>query len=353
MTSTLKLIETLFNLPPLTSRDALANNMLENFDFTQAPRPPVVLNARVCPLVPTSSMVFGPVAVGTSSSAISTTLTNNGTTSISFSSISVTGSFSLQRGCGTTLAAGAFCSVSVTFSPTSVGSASGNLTISATDSPSPHVVPLSGIGTNITATPTSTSFGRTPVGTTSLGTNKITLTNQGSTAVGITGVQTVGDFGQTNTCGTSLGAGLSCTINVNFKPTLASGTGRFYGAVFINHTDPGSPARVFLSGNSTLLSITPSNLTLSFASQGVGTTSAPQTVQLTNASSTPVQFGTATPSGDFSASTTCGQTLAPGGTCSISVTFTPTATGTRTGQVMLTYSDLTSPQTVTLTGTGQ
>jgi hypothetical protein len=352
MTSTLKFIETLFNLPPLTNRDALADNMLDNFDFTQAPRPPLVLNTRLCPLVPKSSMVFGPVAVGTKSSEIATQLTNNGTTSITISSIAVTSNFNLQNSCPKTLAAGASCTINVTFSPTAAGSASGNLTVSATDSPTPHVVPLSGIGTNVTASAGSSVFGQTPVGTTSAGTIKVTLTNQGSSDVGITGVQTVGDFSQSNNCGASLGAGLSCTVNVNFKPGIATGTGLVFGGIFINHTDPGSPARVLVSGNSTLLSITPRNLALTFPSQNMGTTSASQTVQLTNVSNTPVQLGTPTSSGDFSKSTTCGQTLAPGATCNIDVTFTPTTAGTRTGQLTLSYSDLTSPRAITLTGTG-
>jgi phospholipase C len=350
MTSTLKFIETVFNVPPLTNRDAMANDMLDNFDFTQAPRSPLVLKPNICPLVPRSSLVFGPVAVGTTSSAISTLLTNNGTAALAISSMSVTGSFNLQNGCPATLLAGKSCNIDVTFSPTSVGSASGNLTVSATDSPAPHVVPLSGIGTNVTATASSSVFGRTPVGTTSTGAIKATLTNQGGSAVGITGVQTVGPFSQANDCGASLGAGHSCTVTVTFKP--ATITGRLFGAIFINHTDPGSPTRVLVSGNSALLLITPRNSAVTFGSQNVGTTSAAQTVQLTNVSNTPVQLGEPAPSGDFSESTTCGQTLAPGATCNINVTFTPTAAGTRSGQLTLSYSDMTSPQAVSLTGTG-
>jgi phospholipase C len=353
MTSTLKFIETVFNLPPLTNRDAMADNMFDNFDFTQAPRPPLLLKTRLCSLVPTASMVFGPVAVGTKSPAISTFLTNNDTKPVTISSVSVTGNFNLQNGCPTTLSAGGSCTISVTFSPTSVGSASGNLTISATDSRTPHVVPLSGIGTNVTATASGSVFGRTAIGTSSAGSVKVTLTNQGSSAVGITGVQTVGDFSQTNNCGASLGAGRTCTVSVTFKPAVASGTGRLYGAIFINHTDPGSPARVLISGNSTLLSITPRDLTVAFPAQNVGTASARQTVRLTNISSTPIQLGVPTPSGDFSESTTCGQTLAAGAACEVYVTFTPTGAGTRTGQLTLSFSDMTSPQAVSLTGTGQ
>jgi hypothetical protein len=58
--------------------------------------------------------------------------------------------------------------------------------------------------------------------------------------------------------------------------------------------------------------------------------------------------------GDFAVSTTpCGSSLAAKSKCTISVTFTPTATGTRTGSLNVTDSALNSPQTAALTGTGE
>src|SRR5438270_144035 len=89
-------------------------------------------------------------------------------------------------------------------------------------------------------------------------------------------------------------------------------------------------------------SVSPTSLT--FGSQTVGTTSAAQTVTLTITS--------IVASGDFAASNTCGGSLAAGGNCSISVTLTPTASGTRTGSLSVTDNATGSPQTVSLTGTG-
>jgi len=85
--------------------------------------------------------------------------------------------------------------------------------------------------------------------------------------------------------------------------------------------------------------------TAAYPAQAVGTTSASKTFTLTNKQ-------TVTVTGIAISTTTCSTTLAPGGSCAIGVTFTPTATGTRTGTLSLTDSGRNSPQTANLTGTG-
>ena len=60
-----------------------------------------------------------------------------------------------------------------------------------------------------------------------------------------------------------------------------------------------------------------------------------------------------TPSGDFADVSNCGATVAPGASCAVSVTFTPTATGARTGSLSFVDDASGSPHTVTLNGTGQ
>jgi len=95
---------------------------------------------------------------------------------------------------------------------------------------------------------------------------------------------------------------------------------------------------------------------LSFAARKVGTTSPSKPVVLTNSGTEALNLKSVTISGDFAlaAGTTCtsGTVLAPAGTCNIVVTFTPTATGTRTGSVQIADNAAMSPQTVALTGTG-
>ena len=109
-----------------------------------------------------------------------------------------------------------------------------------------------------------------------------------------------------------------------------------------------------LSGIGTFVQLVPTSLT--FSSQAVGTTSTAQAVIVTNTlpkatitiSSVTV---TGTNPGDFAETNTCG-TIVAGGTCTISVTFTPAAAGTRTASVSITNNGGGSPQTVGLTGTG-
>lgn len=103
------------------------------------------------------------------------------------------------------------------------------------------------------------------------------------------------------------------------------------------------------------LSFTPASLT--FAAQDVGTTSAAQTVTTTNTGDQPVFFNNVATTGntlDFTiVNNGCiGTTLAVGASCSVSVTFSPTATGTRAANVVYTDNAANSPQSVPLTGTG-
>jgi hypothetical protein len=56
---------------------------------------------------------------------------------------------------------------------------------------------------------------------------------------------------------------------------------------------------------------------------------------------------------DFAQTNTCGSSVPAGGTCTISVTFSPTATGSRTATLSIGDPDYTGPQQVPLAGTGQ
>jgi len=98
--------------------------------------------------------------------------------------------------------------------------------------------------------------------------------------------------------------------------------------------------------------LTPSTLQLSLGNQGVWTTSAPQTVTLSATGTSSSLIASITTSGDFSQTNTCGKALAPNTSCSVAVVFTPRATGTRTGQLVI--SEGVSVQIVVgLTGMGQ
>ncbi len=95
----------------------------------------------------TSTLNLGTVTVGTTSSARSVTVTNRQNVALSFTSIVVSAGFNVASNtCGASIAAGASCSVSVTFSPTVAGATSGTLTITDSAPNSPQTVSLTGTG---------------------------------------------------------------------------------------------------------------------------------------------------------------------------------------------------------------
>lgn len=101
------------------------------------------------------------------------------------------------------------------------------------------------------------------------------------------------------------------------------------------------------------IALSPAGLT--FAPQLVNTTNAPQTITLDNGDA-PLTITsiavTGTDSGDFTETNDCGTTQAPGGKCTISVTFMPTASGIRNAAVTIVDSAPGSPHVANLTGTG-
>src|SRR5439155_1168692 len=208
--------------------------------------------------------------------------------------------------------------------------------------------------------PASLSFGNQTVSTSSAA-QSITLSNTGTAALSISGIAITGtnsgDFTQTHTCGSSLAAGTSCTISVTFKPAA---TGTRDAAVTLNDNAPNTPQAMPLSGSGVststsgpAVSLSPSSL--SFGNQAVGTTSTVQFVTVSNTGNATLTFsGSFGISGNFAFAGlgTCGSSLAAGASCTISVKFTPTATGTRTGTVTLNDNAPNSPQSISLSGSG-
>jgi hypothetical protein len=105
------------------------------------------------------------------------------------------------------------------------------------------------------------------------------------------------------------------------------------------------------SSSSASVALSPASLT--FATQVTQTTSAAQTVTLTNSGKAALTIAGVSASGDFAQSNNCGAPVAVGASCTISVTFAPTAAGQRTGALTMLDNAANSPQTVGLTGTGQ
>ncbi|HVA00140.1 MAG TPA: SBBP repeat-containing protein, partial [Terriglobia bacterium] len=118
---------------------------------------------------------------------------------------------------------------------------------------------------------------------------------------------------------------------------------------------PGGASDVFVAkvnpANAPGAGLSPQSLT--FADQATGTTSSPLSVSLSNYGSAALNITSITTSGNFSQTNNCGSSVAAGGaSCTINVTFSPTATGALTGKVTINDNAQGSPHTIQLSGNG-
>jgi len=213
---------------------------------------------------------------------------------------------------------------------------------------------LTKIGSGVSLSKTRVTYPTQVVGTESAA-KTVTLSNLGSGVLAITSI-TSSDPAEfqvtTNTCGASVAAGGNCDIDVAFSPT-ASGTRT--GKIKIADSELGSPQAITVTGTGTYVSLSPTRL--GFGSHAVGATSPAKIVTLTNVGTALVDISSIQIAGadsqDFiQSATTCGPSVVGGASCTISLRFKPTATGTRSATLDLNDDGGGSPQTVALSGTG-
>ncbi len=297
-----------------------------------------------------AAMQFGILAIGSTSQPQTVSLRNMGSSPLSIFSITTSGDFAETDNCGNSIPAAGQCAFTVTFTPTASGSRSGSVTIVDDAAGSPHSITLSGTGAgaNVLLTPSTLNFPTVLVGTSSA-TQPVTLTNNGTATLSINSIQTTGDFSQSNNCPVVLAYGASCTINVQFNPST---TGTRAGTVTVSDNAQGSPQTVSLSGTGSNVSavLTPASLT--FSSVAVGTSSLAQVVTLTNMNTTTLSISNVQVTGDYSQTNNCSTGLAGNASCSISIQFTPTASGTRTGVLTVNDNGQGGSQAINLSGTG-
>jgi hypothetical protein len=315
-----------------------------------------------------SPLAFGNQRENTTSSAHTLTLTNGGTGTLNVSSVVLGGAnasdFAItSNGCTGAVAAGGNCTVQLTFKPTTLTAESATLTFTDDASPTTQVVNLTGTGVFPQATPTPSplAFGNQRENTTSSA-HTLTLTNGGTGTLNVSSVILGGanasDFAITsNGCTGAVAAGGNCAVQLTFKPTTLTAE-----SATITFTDDASPTTqvVNLTGTGVFPQASAGPGALAFGNQTTGTTSAPQTVTLTNGGTdvlqlTTVALGGSNPSAfamaNGSTCTTVG-TVNAGSSCVVNVTFTPSST--TSFSATLTFSDNASPatQVVNLTGTG-
>jgi len=271
---------------------------------------------------------------------------------------------------GAGISAGSFCTIVIRFTPSAPGTRTATITITDAAPGSPRVITVSGTGITsavpeVSLTPASLTFATQAEGTTSAPQN-INLTNNGQGPLTITGIAVTGansgDFAQTNNCPISpstLPAGFSCNIAVTFSPTAI---GTRTASVTVTDNATGSPHSASLTGTGkagALPAVTLTPPSLAFPNVTLNTPSQ-QPVTVKNTGAAPLSITTigitGTVNSDFSrTNVNCPispSTLAVNGTCTITVTFTPSTTENQTGTLTITDNAPNSPQGVPITANG-
>ena len=297
-----------------------------------------------------SSLVFPSTNVGASSAVKTITVSNPGTATLPITGIGITptGNFTETSTCGSTLAVGSTCVISVTFSPKIAGTVTASVSVADGATGSPQTVALSGPAVGLpaaTLSATTVAFGNQAVGVVSAA-KTVTLTNTGSGALVVSSLKLGGadptDFVATSTaCPGTLAPGADCSISITFKPpvaaarsatlTITDNAGNVTGAtqvITLTGTGAGTP-QATLSATS-----------LTFPSTAVDSSAGPMSLTLHNGGNGPLQIASILTTGadakDFLEFDTCQPAVAAGATCEIALYFLPSTPGTLTSIVVVT-----------------
>jgi hypothetical protein len=306
-----------------------------------------------------ASVAFPAQQVGAASSPVTLTITNSGGAAMANVGFAITGpsAVSFATGtstCGASLAAGSMCTVQVIFTPVSSGGSTATLNLSSsTLGVKPVSVPLTGTGQSvvgINVSPTQLAFAAQDIGQASAP-QIVTISNSAGAVASGLATTVSGPFSLAqNNCESSLASGASCTTGVVFTPTSR---GNLSGLLTVRSTSLATPATVALIGGLTsTVQMLPGLVT--FPTTGVGTTSTPAMVTLTNSSDAPAlpDLKLSVSAGFRIENSTCGGSLAAGASCTVGVSFAPATTGAQSGNLTLTSSVLTGAASVSLSGMG-
>jgi len=262
-----------------------------------------------------------------------------------------------------------FCTVSIVFAPTATGSQQAALIVTDNAPNSPQSVQLTGAGVAppppapaVTISPNPLNFPTIMQGTTS-SPMTIVVTNSGNAALHISSATVGGsnpsDFSTSaSACVATLNSKATCNITITFTPLAA---GERSETITLTDDASDSPQIINIAGTATPAPPTTPIVALSPGSLGIGTitqgtSSAAQTITVTNAGGAPlhissVALGGASPA-DYVLTNGCtASPYAVNSSCSLSVSFAPLSTGSRAATIVLTDDAPNSPQTVSLSGT--
>ncbi|MBV9086798.1 MAG: choice-of-anchor D domain-containing protein, partial [Acidobacteriaceae bacterium] len=309
-----------------------------------------------------SSVSFGNVNMGTSSSPSTLTLWNTGTAPLSISNFTISGNnpaeFSTDAPPSLTIQPNTTATIKVTFSPQSAGSKTASLVFSDNTSAGTHQVAMAGVGTlqGISISPPAIDFLSQLVNTTSASIS-VVVTNTGSTTLTISSVALNGanasEFTFTPPSGSlNVAPQGSVAFPVGFAPATL---GKKVASLDITYNGPQSPQSVPLKGSGVAPGFSVSANSLSFGDVAVNTTSS-LLVTITNSGTANLSitnFGlSGTNSGEFSfTASPLPMTLSPGSTTTVGVTFKPTSgSGTKSATLSFTDNASGSPHQITLSG---
>jgi cytochrome c553 len=334
----------------------------------------IVIAATPVVSVSTTTLTFTSQNIGTPSAAQTVTVSNaagaSGALRISTIATTAGSDFAVTGGtcaAGGSVAAGASCSINVSFKPTAVGTRSGTLTVTHNASGGSSSVSLSGSAVNtspaISISPMSLTF--TSVVATASAPLRVTVSNTGTSALVLSSLTLGGaqasdySLAGSSTCaaGTSVAGSGSCVVDIVFKPAA---TGARSASLTIAHNAAGSPGSVSLAGTGTsapVPGIALNSTALNLGQQPAGMTSAAQTVTLTNSGSAALVLGaittTGTDAGDFVLGGTCasGASIAAQGSCTVTVAIKPLTLGAKSATLSIASNAPTGTATVSLTAT--
>jgi len=211
-----------------------------------------------------------------------------------------------------------------------------------------------GFPLTVSLSSTSLSFGYVTVGVTSAA-RIVSLKNASNAALAIHGIVITGsnasDFAQSNDCGRSVAVGANCTFSVTMTPTAA---GSRHASLTIVDSGPGGSQTVNLTGIGIAPTVNLFPPRISFGSRPTGTTSAVQNIIVSNGGLGILLITNLAIIGadasDFAQTNNCGNWVGTRRSCTIGVTFTPIASGSRVAVVTLSDNASGGTQTVSLSG---
>lgn len=308
-------------------------------------------------IVSLSSLDFGTVTIGTSASG-SVAIVNNSTGAVAVSHFAIGGNaekeFALGTNtCGASLAAGATCDVNLTFTPAFKGLRNATLAVrvvhtsGAKTYTSTVLTSLSGIGLKPTVSLTAPAFGSVTIGSSTV--NQVVASNTSLAAVtfksaNITGPHQPSWTVSSTTCTGALAPGASCEIELTFAPHSVGDLSTVLSTVFtITTTNAHVVHTVFVysgtnvAATGTLPSFSAAAAALGPTAQGVAVS---ESATITNTSDVALSYSSShisgTNAGDFSVTnSTCVAQIAPTGSCTLTLTFDPTAAGSGTDSASL------------------